>query len=84
MDTQKSVELVTESLERCAESAGDITPAAQRELDRDQKEQDIVDNLPSWSQVETNINNISDLNDAKTVLLKIAKVTYWLARNSAT
>lgn len=41
MDTQKSVELVTESLERCAESAGDITPAVFErffQLDREAQE----------------------------------------------
>ncbi len=60
---------------------GDITPKVQVVLDEAQKAQDIVDNLPSWSQVETNINNISGMDDAKTFLLKLSRVVYWLAKN---
>ena len=60
---------------------GDITPKAQEELDQAQKEQDIIDNLPSWSQVQTVISNISSLADAKTFLNKLTRVVYWLAKN---
>ncbi|KKL18935.1 hypothetical protein LCGC14_2470550 [marine sediment metagenome] len=59
----------------------DITPKAQAVLDADQKKQDIIDNLPSWSQVETNINNISDMDSAKAFILKLARVVYWDVKN---
>ena len=62
---------------------GDITPKAQAELDQAQKAQDIIDNLPSWSAVETAINNISSLAQAKAFMLKHARVTYWLAKNTS-
>ena len=48
------------------------------------KELAINTNLPSWAQVETACENISSLAEAKTFLKKIARVTYWLAKNSAT
>ena len=61
--------------------SGDITPDAQTILDEAQKEQDIIDNLPSWSQVEANINNISDMDSAKAFILKLARVVYWDVKN---
>ena len=42
----------------------------------------IVANLPSWSQVQTAINNAANLVEAKVILLKLARVVYWLAKNS--
>ena len=59
----------------------DITPKAQAELDAAQKEADIIDNLPSWDQVETNINNINDMDSAKAFILKLARVVYWDVKN---
>lgn len=46
------------------------------------KKEAIDENLPSWSQVETALDNISNLAEAKTALKKIARVVYWLAKNS--
>ena len=46
------------------------------------KQAAIIDNFPSWVQIETVINNITDLAGAKAFLLKLARVVYWLARNS--
>ena len=60
---------------------GDITPTAQAVLDAAQKESDIIANLPSWSQVQTAINNISSMADAKAFLLKLARVVYWDVKN---
>jgi len=54
-----------------------------KESDAAQKIQDIVDNLPSWDAVETTINNISRLADAKAFLLKLSKIVYWLAKNES-
>jgi penicillin V acylase-like amidase (Ntn superfamily) len=45
--------------------------------------QEIEDNLPSWSQVETALDNISNLTEAKAALKKIARVVYYLAKNKA-
>lgn len=49
-----------------------------------QKLNDIVTNLPSWSQTDTAITAIGSLADAKVILKKLARVIYWLAKNSAT
>jgi len=62
---------------------GDITPKAQAELDEAQKAQDIIDNLPSWSTVQTVINNIATLAETKAFLLKLSRVAYWDVKNSA-
>jgi hypothetical protein len=46
------------------------------------KAQAYIDNLPSWSQVKTNINNITDLAGAKAFLTKLARVVYWGVKNT--
>lgn len=46
-----------------------------------QRRQAIDANLPSWSQVETALDNISNLAEAKAALKKITRVVYWLAKN---
>lgn len=63
--------------------------ATQAELARQaeeaaQKETDVATNLPSWTSVSTAIGNIANLTDAKAILLKLARVVYWLAKDSAT
>ena len=60
---------------------GDITPKAQEKLDQAQKEQDIINNLPSWAQVETAVDNIANLADAKVFIKKLSRIVYWLAKN---
>jgi hypothetical protein len=46
------------------------------------KAQAYIDNLPSWSQVKTNINNITNLAGAKAFLTKLARVVYWGVKNT--
>lgn len=46
------------------------------------KQSAIIANLPSWTQVETACDNISDMAEAKAFLKKLAGVVYWLAKNS--
>jgi len=65
----------------------EFTPAeldqqAAAEAERLQRIQDMIDNLPSWAAVETSITNIADLAGAKAVLLKLARVVYWLAKST--
>lgn len=43
----------------------------------------ISDDLPSWAQVSTAVDNIANLADAKAYLKKLSRVLYWLARNQA-
>ena len=43
---------------------------------------DIENALPSWSQVETYLDGLANLAEAKVALKKIARVVYWLAKNS--
>lgn len=40
--------------------------------------------LPSWNTVQTAVNNIANLTDAKAFILKLAKVVYWLAKRKTT
>ncbi|MBW1778822.1 MAG: hypothetical protein JRJ54_14735, partial [Deltaproteobacteria bacterium] len=58
----------------------DITPAKQKELDAQQKAQEISERLPDWAAVENAVNNISNLEEAKAYLLKLSRVVYWLAK----
>ena len=41
----------------------------------------IEDNLPGWSQIESSLNGISNLAEAKIALKRIALVVYYLAKN---
>lgn len=47
-----------------------------------QKPLDIETNLPSWAQVETYLDGINTLAEARTALKKIARVVYWLAKGT--
>ncbi|MFH1408434.1 MAG: hypothetical protein ABIH34_00865 [Nanoarchaeota archaeon] len=47
------------------------------------KAQAFLDNLPSWAQIEAAVDNIGSLADAKAFLKKLARVTYWLAKDTA-
>lgn len=51
--------------------------------DAKQKTGDYIANLPSWAQVENNINNITNLAGAKAVLMKLARVVYWDIKNDS-
>lgn len=57
--------------------------ASQAEADRiAAKAQAFLDNLPSWSAVQTAVDNISNLADARVFLKKLARIVYWLARDA--
>jgi len=45
------------------------------------KAQSITDNLPSWTQVSTAVDSISNLAEAKVFLKRLSRVVYWLARD---
>ena len=45
--------------------------------------QGLVENLPTWLQVSKAVDNISNLAGAKVFLKKLARVVYWLAKNTA-
>jgi len=64
-----------------------LVPKTQEELDEEariaQKLEDIITNLPTWSQVDTAITNIASLADAKVFLRKLSRVVYWLAKDTA-
>ncbi len=63
--------------------AAEAAAAAQAAVDAIQRTQDIANNLPSWAQVQTAINNIANLADAKVFLGKLARIVYWLAKNTS-
>ena len=46
------------------------------------KQRALVDNLPSWTQVDTAINNIANLADAKAFIKKLTRVVYLDLKNS--
>jgi hypothetical protein len=41
------------------------------------KSQAITENLPSWTNVEKEVDNIGSLDDAKAFLKKLARIVYW-------
>lgn len=43
----------------------------------------IIANFPTWARVATEADNISSLAEAKIFIKKLARVTYWLAKNQA-
>lgn len=45
------------------------------------KQQAIVDNLPTWQQISDAIDNADNLIKLRTIVKKIARITYWLAKN---
>lgn len=47
-----------------------------------QKDKDIRDNLPSWQTVSNAIDNATTLSEMKAIVKKMARVLYWLAKNS--
>jgi hypothetical protein len=65
------------------ESAAKKIIRLKREADASQRKQDIIDNLPDWQTVNTSIDNISDLDGARIFLKKLARVVYWLAKNTS-
>lgn len=79
----EAVKFNWQTLEFLPLDPADKTPKMLEEEAKAQRDQDIIDNLPSWSQVQTTISNISDLADAKVFLEKLTRVVYWLAKNAA-
>lgn len=49
-----------------------------------QRATDISTNLPSWDQVSTACEDISNLAEAKLFLKRLSRVVYWMAKNSDT
>ena len=47
-----------------------------------QKQSDIDANIPSWARVEAYLDGLANLAEAKVALKKIARVVYWIAKNS--
>lgn len=47
------------------------------------KIQAFLDNLPSWSAVKKAIEGATTLAALRTIVLKLARVVYWLARDRA-
>jgi hypothetical protein len=59
-----------------------LVAARQAEADKvSKKHQAIIDNLPSWAQVDAAITAISNLADAKAFLRKLARLVYWDLKN---
>ena len=59
-----------------AETPEEIAARTAREAKEAQMAQTMRDNLPTFAQVQTAIDNISNLADAKAFLKKLAAVTY--------
>ena len=54
-----------------------------REAVQTLRAQELIKNLPTWLRVSKAVDNISNLADAKAFLKKLARVVYWLAKNTA-
>ena len=50
-------------------------------LEQEKKIQAILDNLPSWAAVQSSVQGISNLAEAKSVILKLSRIVYWLAKD---
>ena len=59
-----------------AETPEEIAARTAREAKEAQMAQTMRDNLPTFAQVQTTIKNISNLEDAKAFLEKLAAVVY--------
>jgi len=59
-----------------AETPEEIAARQAREAKEAQMAQTVSQNLPTFAQVQTTIENISNLADAKAFLKKLAAVTY--------
>jgi len=70
------------SINQAIKDAYEAAKAAQ-EAAQAAKAQAFLDNLPSWAIVEAAVDNIGSLADAKVFLKKLARVTYWLARDKS-
>lgn len=57
-------------------------PPTEQQLILMQKEMEIESNIPTWDIVESSIENIGSLADAKVFLKRLSRVVYWLAKNS--
>lgn len=55
---------------------------AAMEAEQAQKQQAIIGNLPSWAAVASEVDNIANLADAKVFIKKLARLVYWLAKNT--
>lgn len=57
---------------------------ADREGKPDRILAEIQTNLPTWTQVSTAVDNISNLAEAKVFIKKLSRVVYLLAKNAET
>ena len=71
VDPNKAAILAAEEAARQAEIARQAAKA-----------QAIIDNLPSWAEVDTDIDNIANLADAKAFIKKLSRVVYLDLKNS--
>lgn len=44
----------------------------------------IQENLPDWATVKAAIDKAATIEEVKTIITKLARVVYWLAKNSET
>lgn len=56
----------------------------EQKLAEEQKLQNIVSNLPSWQEVSDAIDGVSTIAGLKVVVKKLARVVYWMAKNTET
>ena len=64
-----------------AEQAAALAAALAEQERIVKKEEDIITNLPSWSEVSTAIDNASTIAAMRVIVKKMARVVYWLAKD---
>jgi len=47
------------------------------------KAQDFLDTIPLWTEVSIAVDNIANLADAKVFIKKLARIVYWLAKDTS-
>ena len=65
------------------ESTADTATREAREARVAQRAQDVSDSLPSWQQVSDAIDGAFPAGAQRTVVKRLARVVYWLAKNTS-
>lgn len=66
-----------------AAATSSAAAAAAEEARLQARAQAIIDNLPTWAEVEAAIEGVSTIAGLKVVVKKIARIVYWLAKDRA-
>jgi hypothetical protein len=81
-NTEQETPLDLEAINQVMKDAYEAEKAA-REAAQAAKAKAIIDNLPSWAQVEAAIDAADTLPKLRAIVKKLARVEYWEVKNKA-